>query len=265
MSDQTAEAPPATPRPRPAPTRRLSKGNLWGILQGRLYVPLGDLRRQFQIDSDDVTAVSTPEGTFYVGLPAESAAVLGQLWHEGRITFDCTPDLRALVVRAIVPTRPTRPPPSRTPVAGRTAPRPAPVVLADPATADRNGPRPPVAPGAPIDPGAPLPPVGPRRVGIGTGDEFLPVPETDAFAADAPENGAGRAPAAPMRDRSSRPPSGAGRAPAAAPGPAGRPGPGGAPVVPTVREPEAGTGEVPDDEGARRRRRGGIGRATRLR
>ena len=108
-----APAPPAAvgapPRPRVLAPRRISRGNLWGILQGRLHVPMGDLRRQFQIDSDDVTPIQTPEGTYYVGLPADGAAVLGQLWHEGRIVFDCTPDLSAMVVRAIAPTRPTRP------------------------------------------------------------------------------------------------------------------------------------------------------------
>jgi|GEM_PF-836745 hypothetical protein len=234
-----APAPPAgvgTPlRPRVPATRRIGRGNLWGILQGRLHVPMGDLRRQFQIDSDDVTPIQTPEGTFYVGLPADGAAVLGQLWHEGRIVFDCTPDLSAMVVMAIAPTRPTRPPPSRTPLARATSSRPVPVRAAT----VNAGVEPPIITDhamIPRHPGR----TGPRVTGFDAVDEFLPVPNVEAFDlgdADVPPvtpSRAGTAPTGPVADREGL-------------------------------EPD-GTQDAPNgDDPGRRRRRGGIGRATRAR
>lgn len=238
-------------RPRPSPTRRITRGNLWGILQGRLHVPMGDLRRQFQIDSDEVTPVHTPEGTFYVGLPADGAAVLGQLWHEGRIVFDCTPDLRAMVVRAIAPTRPTRPPPSRTPMARPSGSRLSGGRSAEVANVaglqkitDRLG----VARTATSSEALEVaytakPTAGVPRptTGFVSEDEFLPVPSTDAFG---------------LGDEF-------------------------LPVVPPVLDSPTqsrGTNEDGDEQGSeaseevganddpgRRRRRGGIGRAARAR
>ena len=240
-------------RPRMAATRRISRGNLWGILQGRLHVPMGDLRRQFQIDSDEVTPIQTPEGTFYVGLPADGAAVLGQLWHEGRIVFDCTPDLCAMVVRAIAPTRPTRPPASRTP-------------LARPATGSR--PVPTRAPAIEAGAGSPIVAVSPivprmatsmggtgisydvrpstspprRAIGFEAVDEFLPAPSSDAFGLGEPDV---PGPAPGRSGTSSEPPS-------------------------TTTGAESGGSDATDDgamgdDSGRRRRRGGIGRAARAR
>ncbi|MBU6287792.1 MAG: hypothetical protein KGS10_06515 [Chloroflexi bacterium] len=234
-----APAPPAAvgapPRPRVLAPRRISRGNLWGILQGRLHVPMGDLRRQFQIDSDDVTPIQTPEGTYYVGLPADGAAVLGQLWHEGRIVFDCTPDLSAMVVRAIAPTRPTRPPPTRTPLARTTSSRPVPVRAATVdvgvgtlVTTDQST--------IPRSPGR----TGPRVTGPDAVDEFLPVPNIDAF-------GLGDADAPPVT-----------------PGRAG-PAPTGTVTDQEGLEPDGADDPPNGDDPGRRRRRGGIGRATRAR
>ena len=239
-------------RPRPSATRRITRGNLWGILQGRLHVPMGDLRRQFQIDSDDVTPVQTSEGTFYVGLPADGAAVLVQLWHEGRIVFDCTPDLRAMVVRAIAPTRPTRPPPSRTPIARPSGSRPAIArVSASEAvagTAPISG-RPDVArtptPSGTLEVSFTLRPTGgaPRRApDLLDADDFIPAPSADAFGP-----GDGDLPVA-MRSLIGATPEP--RTPSTNSGdPAGE------------GTDEGGAG----DDSARRRRRGGIGRASRAR
>lgn len=239
-------------RPRPAATRRITRGNLWGILQGRLHVPMGDLRRQFQIDSDEVTPVQTPEGTYYVGLPADGAAVLGQLWHEGRIVFDCTPDLRAMVVRAIAPTRPTRPPPSRTPMARPSGSRPA---IARVSASEANPGMAPVAdrplvartpaPSGTLEVSYTVRPTAgaPRRTpGLEAADEFIPAPSVDAFGP-----GEGDLPAAMPRRIGATP----------------------EPITPSAdlgdREAEATDEGGAGDDSARRRRRGGIGRASRAR
>ncbi|NBT94497.1 MAG: hypothetical protein EBT47_05735 [Chloroflexi bacterium] len=49
-------------------TKRVTKGNIWGVVQSRLYVPISDLRRMFNLPTDDVrsatTRVPTPETPF---------------------------------------------------------------------------------------------------------------------------------------------------------------------------------------------------------
>lgn len=253
MSETTDEASPAPGgpgapmRPRPSSTRRISRGNLWGILQGRLHVPLGDLRRQFQIDSDEVTPIHTSEGTFYVGLPADGAAVLGQLWHEGRIVFDCTPDLRAMVVRAIAPTRPTRPPPSRTPTARSGVAR---TITSDatpsaPLVADRRVVARPVTPTRGTEVSYTSRPTSGRlqkTVGFEEADEFLPVPNVEAFESvdiDLQVVSLER--------------------------PGSLPDPMGAGPEVDVPVPDEVDGPASGDDSGRRRRRGGIGRAARSR
>jgi hypothetical protein len=238
-------------RSRAAPTRRITRGNLWGILQGRLHVLMSDLRRQFQIESDDVTPIQTSEGTFYVGLPADGAAVLGQLWHEGRIVFDCTPDLRAMVVRAIASTRPTRPPPSRTSTARPSASRPIsgrPADVADvgvsPSVADQAGVARTAKPTAGTEVSytvGPTSEVSRSATGFEVPDDFLPAPSVDAFGP-----GDEFLPVAPSNLGPPSEPHGTG-------------------VNGDERWADA-TDEVGATDGSgRRRRRGGIGRAARAR
>jgi hypothetical protein len=212
-------------------------------------VPLGELRRQLQIDSDEVTPIQTPEGTFYVGLPADGAAVLGQLWHEGRIVFDCTPDLRAMVVRAIAPTRLSRVPFTRTQTArpGATRVRGPRVGTPEASAGLANVDRAPetrtelasdsnrAGHVARTDSGSP------RRVpGFEGGDEFLPAPAVDVFAAvgvDTADPTPGQPIFAPRPVRS------------VANG--------------DDRVAEGAEDRASVDDSGRRRRRGGIGRGTR--
>ena len=85
--------------------KRITKGNLWGLIQSRPYASVSDIRRLFLIETDSAVPVATSEGTYYIGLPPEAAEVVAQLWREGRIVLDVNPDIKGRVVQGLFPAR----------------------------------------------------------------------------------------------------------------------------------------------------------------
>ena len=85
--------------------KRVTKGNLWGLIQSRPYASVSDIRRMFLVETDSAVPFSTTEGTYYIGLPREVADVVSQLWHEGRIVLDVNPDVKGQVIQGLFPAR----------------------------------------------------------------------------------------------------------------------------------------------------------------
>jgi hypothetical protein len=86
--------------------KKVTKGNLWGFIQSRPYASVADIRRTFALDVETASPVRTSEGTYFIGLPQEAAALILQLWNEGRIVLDVNPDVKANVVQGLYPARP---------------------------------------------------------------------------------------------------------------------------------------------------------------
>ncbi|HAH14579.1 MAG: hypothetical protein EBQ56_06825 [Proteobacteria bacterium] len=234
-------------------TKRVTKGNIWGVVQSRLYVPISDLRRMFNLPTDDVAPMTTTEGTYYIGLPPEAAAMVGQLWQEGRIVFDCNQDVRVMVVQGLSPvrvltrgrnddgTRPVMRTPSR--------PRPTPTVVTPV----------PASVGDVPDAGAATPTARPvvRRTRSAT--TRVPTPETPfefrptppEFVSERPADITRLADMARVAEAEGHAPRGVRVAI-----------PEEQTVAPSDDEASGGSG---GDDGSRRRRRGGIGRSTRAR
>ena len=85
--------------------KRITKGNLWGFIQSRTYASVADMRRLFMMDVEGAAAISTGEGTCYIGLPPEAADMVGQLSREGRIALDLNLNVKARVVQGVFPVR----------------------------------------------------------------------------------------------------------------------------------------------------------------
>jgi hypothetical protein len=86
--------------------KKVTKGNLWGFIQSRPYASVADIRRTFALDVETASPVRTSEGTYFIGLPQDAAALILQLWNEGRIVLDVNPDVKANVVQGVYPARP---------------------------------------------------------------------------------------------------------------------------------------------------------------
>ena len=57
------------------------------------------------MEVDGASAISTSEGTCYIGLPPEAADLVGQLSREGRIALDLNLNVKARVVQGVFPVR----------------------------------------------------------------------------------------------------------------------------------------------------------------
>lgn len=78
---------------------KLSRSSLLRYLRAHSYVTVPQLRWRFGLlDSDEVSALSGPTGTCYVGLPKRAARLLQDLWREGRIGFEWVADLNVPLV-----------------------------------------------------------------------------------------------------------------------------------------------------------------------
>ena len=197
--------------------------------------------------------MTTTEGTYYIGLPPEAAAMVGQLWQEGRIVFDCNQDVRVMVVQGLSPvrvltrgrnddgTRPVMRTPSR--------PRPTPTVVTPV----------PASVGDVPDTGAPTPAARPVVRRMRSATTRVPTPETPfefrptppEFVSERPADITRLADMARVAEAEGHAPRGVRVAVPEEPT-----------VAPSDDEASGGSG---GDDGSRRRRRGGIGRSTRAR
>jgi hypothetical protein len=78
------------------PKKRLSRSSLLWFIRSRSYVSIPDIRRRFNLPSDnEVTPIAGPQGRVYVGLPPDAARILGELVRDGRVGLELQPEIHA--------------------------------------------------------------------------------------------------------------------------------------------------------------------------
>ncbi len=87
-----------------ARTRKFNRSNLRRFIRGRAYTSIAQIRRYFEIESDEVSAVQGPDGTVFIALPQHAANTLAQLWQEGRVGVHLSPEVRAAIVDGVYST-----------------------------------------------------------------------------------------------------------------------------------------------------------------
>ena len=78
------------------------------FIKSRPYVPLHELRRRFELnsDADDVVPIDTPEGRVFVGLPEREGQFVADLARQGDIGLELCRDPRVPIVVGVYPMRP---------------------------------------------------------------------------------------------------------------------------------------------------------------
>ena len=78
------------------------------FIKSRPYVPLHELRRRFELnsDADDVVPIGTPEGRVFVGLPEREAHFVADLARQGDIGLELCRDPQVPIVVGVYPMRP---------------------------------------------------------------------------------------------------------------------------------------------------------------
>ena len=78
------------------------------FIKSRPYVPVHELRRRFEIEGieDEVSPMSTGQGTLYVGLPELQAGYLGELVKAGEVGCELLLDPTSPGVIGVFPMRP---------------------------------------------------------------------------------------------------------------------------------------------------------------
>ncbi|MGH2512987.1 MAG: hypothetical protein ACRDGQ_09895 [Candidatus Limnocylindrales bacterium] len=78
------------------------------FIKSRAYLPVHEIRRRFQIESEDdeVTAFAVAEGRVFVGLPLREGRILGELVRAGEVGYELQMDPAAPVVVGVYPMRP---------------------------------------------------------------------------------------------------------------------------------------------------------------
>lgn len=76
---------------------------LW-FVRSRSYVSVPDIRRRFNVGMDgneDVTPIRGSVGRVFVGLPAQPARLLQELWQEGKVGLELAADVKAPTVTGV--------------------------------------------------------------------------------------------------------------------------------------------------------------------
>jgi hypothetical protein len=104
VEGEAPEEEPAQPGRRPGCTL----AQMRRFIKSRPYVPVHELRRRFLIEGDDdeVNAVPTDKGLFYVGLPPAEAAHLAELIKAGEVGYELLLDPASPAVVGVFPMRP---------------------------------------------------------------------------------------------------------------------------------------------------------------
>jgi hypothetical protein len=78
------------------------------FIKSRVYVPMHELRRRFQINGsdDDVTAINVGGERLYVGLPDREGRLLGELLRGGDVGYELSMDPPSPIVVGLYPMRP---------------------------------------------------------------------------------------------------------------------------------------------------------------
>jgi hypothetical protein len=114
-------APRRQPKPRPEPAtsaggEEAANGQKAGctlaqmrrFIKSRPYVPVHELRRRFLIEGieDEVSPMSTGQGTLFVGLPEREAGFLGELVKAGEVGCELLLDPTSPAIVGVFPMRP---------------------------------------------------------------------------------------------------------------------------------------------------------------
>ncbi len=82
------------------------------FIKSRPYVPMHELRRRFELNggADDVTAIPTPDGLVYLGLPHRESHFIADLVRQGDVGLELCNDPYTPMVMGLFAIRPiTRP------------------------------------------------------------------------------------------------------------------------------------------------------------
>jgi len=77
-----------------SPSQGCTQAQLRRFIKSRAYVPMHELRRRFAINgaADDVAAVHTRDGRFWVGLPERECGFLADLVDKGEVGVELCHD-----------------------------------------------------------------------------------------------------------------------------------------------------------------------------
>ena len=85
-----------------------TQAQLRRFIKSRPYVPMHELRRRFELngEADEVSAIPTPQGVVYVGLPYRESRFIAELVRNGDIGFELSHDPAVAIVIGIYAMRP---------------------------------------------------------------------------------------------------------------------------------------------------------------
>ncbi|HVQ21758.1 MAG TPA: hypothetical protein VMT36_00675 [Candidatus Saccharimonadia bacterium] len=88
--------------------RGTTAAQLRRFIKSRPYVPLHELRRRFELNGecDDVTAMETPAGRCYIGLPEREGRFMADLVRQGEVGIELGHDPEVAIVVGVFPMRP---------------------------------------------------------------------------------------------------------------------------------------------------------------
>jgi hypothetical protein len=91
-----------------SPPASCTSAQLRRFIKSRPYVPMHELRRRFELNggSDEVSAISTPQGVVYVGLPGRESQLIAELVRQGDVGLELCRDPFAPMVVGVYPMRP---------------------------------------------------------------------------------------------------------------------------------------------------------------
>ncbi len=88
--------------------RGTTAAQLRRFIKSRPYVPMHELRRRFELNGecDDVTAMETPAGRCYIGLPEREGRFMADLVRQGEVGIELGHDPEVAIVVGVFPMRP---------------------------------------------------------------------------------------------------------------------------------------------------------------
>jgi len=87
----------------PAKSRRLNSGKLFWYIRSKSYIPIPELRRRFEVSSEEMSTIQDDGRQVYVGLPQDLADVVATLRRQNKIGLETAPEFSAPVVVGIYP------------------------------------------------------------------------------------------------------------------------------------------------------------------
>src|SRR5581483_9503804 len=80
---------------KPRKAKRINAGKLFWYLRTKSYVPIPELRRRFEIPSDEMATIQDDGRKVYIGLPQDIAEVVANLRRQQKIGLECSADFTA--------------------------------------------------------------------------------------------------------------------------------------------------------------------------